>query len=196
MALQPPFFDGDEMSYRIFSLLVRRLLLCPGGYMSDQIISPDLRGAAARRTRWRMLGKFVGILAALLAYTFLRGIEGAKHSYDEEHGRPIVLVGDQYAVENAARAANDTAKDAAFALGSSGCLPLYPEKGTQTPVQTPTPVQKKRPDAILLRVCALQGFFDKSEVHSSALKNTLEKKLMYQNFTDAKGIVDRLDDEI
>ncbi|HEX8723086.1 MAG TPA: hypothetical protein VF736_20885 [Pyrinomonadaceae bacterium] len=55
---------------------------------------PDIDRLARRQTLRRIVWKFLIVFVALLAYSGLRWIENEKRSYDEDRGRPVVIVED------------------------------------------------------------------------------------------------------
>lgn len=146
-------------------------------------IDAEVKHEVIRQARWRMLGKFIGILVVLLAFLLLREIEAAKRSYDDEHGKPVVMVTDAYVLASADLSAIQRTENVAKTLGSTDCPEL----------KTTVPLTNTRDDAVLVRVCAVQGLLGTG---FSPLKEIIEKKLMYQTFKDDKAIIDRLDDEI
>jgi hypothetical protein len=134
---------------------------------------------ARRATLRRMSWKFLVVGVALLAYAGLRGLEGAKHSYDEERGRPLVLVDDGYAEQ--VRAALDNLKRG-----------VAPRDGSE----------RLRYDAVLLKKGDVVGVLDAKRPAGVFDEETVRgvgeavARVGYQSFKGAKELLDRLDEEI
>lgn len=153
-----------------------------GAKPSDPQPNTDLKQTAVQQAKKRMFWKLVIILVCLLAYILLEAIETAKESYDKAQNTPIVIVSEEYVADQVNKSDNDKAVLLAKELGSTTC----PELPTKKPE-----VKGKQYNATLLRLCAVQGLIDNPDV-----KETLRKKLMYQNFSNGAEIIGRLDAEV
>jgi len=149
---------------------------------ATQETNPDTRRVAVRQARWRMSWKFLAVLAVLFAFTLLRAIEGEKRSFDEERGRPVVIVNDSDADQVAAEI-----------------------KGKNAKTRQERAIEDVRHDARLLKISDVENVLDKILAAAPGngfdketvldVKETLQK-IKYQNFKDEREIVSRLEEEI
>ena len=63
-------------------------------------LNANLKRNAVIQARERMFWRFVAILVCLVAYILLGTLENAKESYDKAQAKPIVIVSNQYVVDN------------------------------------------------------------------------------------------------
>jgi hypothetical protein len=139
--------------------------------LADAEADREARRQALRRMSW----KFLVVVVALLAYAGLRGLEGAKSSYDEEHGRPLVIVDDRYADQVKAEKGG------------------APRDGSE----------QLRYDAVLLKASDVGKVLGASNpaaqnFDAETMKGVRETvaRVGYQSFKGPKELLDRLDEEI
>jgi hypothetical protein len=129
----------------------------------------DVDRLARRQTLRRIAWKFLVVLVALLAYSGLRWIEGEKSSYDEERGRPVVIVEDKDLESGA------LPRDATLLKVGDVKKVFDPESLAAAGLD---------PEALKLDLKALRQVSD------------TVPKITYQSLKGPKEIVERLDDEI
>lgn len=132
-----------------------------------------------RQFKRRMFWKLLAVGIVVVAYLCLRGLDTATQSYEAERGKPIVLVGEEVARENATEAADAKAV-------SLKCPALYNSSST---------VPKKRYDTTLVRMCAAQHLIPDGPEENEAVRKKLGG-LKNQYFPDEQALISRLDQEI
>jgi len=142
--------------------------------MSDPIkdIAEASEANARRGAQRRMFWKLCAVLVAVAAYSSLRGLEAAKHSYDEQQSRPVVIVDDT----DAERVAKELSQE--------------PREERQAGTSR---LDKVAHDARLLKLTDVESAFNQTTL--AEIKEPITK-IKYQSFKDDKQIVDRLDEEI
>ena len=152
-----------------------------GKVPQKDLLSEEEKTAITRQVQRRMFWKLIVVAIVVGAYVTLRALETATQSYEDERGRPIVLVGEEISREHATAETNVIAD-------KYKCPRLYDPNSSTPP--------KKASKATLVRLCEARHLIsDPDESTAVAVKKRLGR-LENHYFPDEQSIISRLDQDI